>query len=262
MLHSLKWRIFSNCVACFACSIIFSCITSHVRQQHIFLSSAFCQTTWNVKINTQCCSYLPHTFTKCVTGMLVLGGYQIFCCQVFDLETEQWQQWSVPIECSTECPHASLMSSDLAGEKPWRLPWPAPLWLALLPHSPQAILSSLLVGFLSHFPTFLCSGVFFCAFMALGYGTVMYCWMMEHADGKVKTILGAAPHYNFGFWGLMTAVIAYCVPDWRHMQLIFSLPLVLLFGAFWVMPESARYPVSMDVNPQTWLSPRGYGLLC
>ena len=36
----------------------------------------------------------------------------------------------------------------------------------------------------------------------------MYVWMMEHVGGKYKTILGAAPHYNFGFWGLMTAVIA------------------------------------------------------
>ena len=81
----------------------------------------------------------------------------------------------------------------------------------------------------------------------------MYCWMLEHTmvshssvscppicAGQVKTILGACPHYNFGFWGLMTAVIAYCVPHWRHMQLIFSLPLVLLFGALWVFPESSR----------------------
>ena len=46
----------------------------------------------------------------------------------------------------------------------------------------------------------------------------MYVWMMEHVGGKYKTILGAAPHYNFGFWGLMTAVFAYCLPHWRHLQ--------------------------------------------
>ena len=66
--------------------------------------------------------------------------------------------------------------------------------------------------------------------MSLAYGTVMYVWMMEHADGetsfswhltipgKMKTVLGACPHYNFGFWGLITALVAYCVPDWRDMQ--------------------------------------------
>lgn len=82
-------------------------------------------------------------------------------------------------------------------------------------------------------------------------------------------MLGACPHYNFGFWGLMTALIAYLVPDWRDMQvaaklipqikqllvclclgvliirivpqLIFSVPLVLLYSAYWVFPESSRW---------------------
>merc|ERR1719186_2371364 len=69
----------------------------------------------------------------------------------------------------------------------------------------------------------------------------MYVWMMEHCDGQIKTVLGACPHYNFGFWGLMTALIAYLVPDWRDMQLIFSVPLVLLYSAYWVFPESSRW---------------------
>ena len=69
----------------------------------------------------------------------------------------------------------------------------------------------------------------------------MYVWMMEHVGGKYKTILGAAPHYNFGFWGLMTAVFAYLLPHWRHLQLLFSLPLVLLISAHWYLPESSRW---------------------
>ena len=67
----------------------------------------------------------------------------------------------------------------------------------------------------------------------------------------------------------MTALIAYLVPDWRDMQvaaklipqikqllvclclgvlnirivpqLIFSVPLVLLYSAYWVFPESSRW---------------------
>ena len=69
----------------------------------------------------------------------------------------------------------------------------------------------------------------------------MYVWMMEHVGGKYKTILGAAPHYNFGFWGLMTAVLAYILPHWRHLQLLFSLPLVVLLPAYWFLPESSRW---------------------
>ena len=76
-------------------------------------------------------------------------------------------------------------------------------------------------SFAPNLPVFL-AGIFVCGFSSMGYGTVMYVWMMEHVGGKYKTILGAAPHYNFGFWGLMTAVIAYLVPNWRHMHLIFT----------------------------------------
>ena len=69
-------------------------------------------------------------------------------------------------------------------------------------------------SFSPNYPLFLV-GIFICGFSSLGYGTVMYVWMMEHVGGKYKTILGAAPHYNFGFWGLMTAVFAYALPHWR-----------------------------------------------
>ena len=54
--------------------------------------------------------------------------------------------------------------------------------------------------------------------------------------GKIKTVLGACPHYNFGFWGLMTALIAYLVPDWRDMQVAAKLstlkPLIQKIGFF------------------------------
>eukprot|EP00090_Calanus_glacialis_P000129 TRINITY_DN10082_c0_g1_i1.p1 TRINITY_DN10082_c0_g1~~TRINITY_DN10082_c0_g1_i1.p1 ORF type:complete len:591 (-),score=101.96 TRINITY_DN10082_c0_g1_i1:22-1794(-) len=106
------------------------------------------------------------------------------------------------------------------------------------------LLLTVLVGTLSSFsPNYPCflAGNFVCGFSTLGYGTVMYVWMMEHVGGKYKTILGAAPHYNFGFWGLMTAVFAYLIPHWRHLQLLFSAPLIVLVGGFWYLPESARW---------------------
>ena len=105
------------------------------------------------------------------------------------------------------------------------------------------LLITVLVGtassFSPNYPLFLV-GIFICGFSSLGYGTVMYVWMMEHVGGKYKTILGAAPHYNFGFWGLMTGVFAYALPHWRQLQLLFSLPLIVLIGAYWYIPESSR----------------------
>ena len=39
----------------------------------------------------------------------------------------------------------------------------------------------------------------------------------------------------------MTGVLAYLLPHWRHLQLLFSLPLVVLVAAYWYIPESARW---------------------
>jgi len=56
----------------------------------------------------------------------------------------------------------------------------------------------------------------------------------------VKTIFGCAPELNYAFWGLVTAGIAYLVPDWHQMQLIFTLPMAILLGVYWVIPESPK----------------------
>ena len=32
----------------------------------------------------------------------------------------------------------------------------------------------------------------------------------------------------------MTGVLAYLLPHWRHLQLLFSLPLVVLVAAYWL----------------------------
>ena len=46
---------------------------------------------------------------------------------------------------------------------------------------------------------------------------------------------------NFAFWGFAVAVIAYFIPDWQKMALIFSLPLIILYATFLILPESPRY---------------------
>jgi OCT family organic cation transporter-like MFS transporter 4/5 len=39
----------------------------------------------------------------------------------------------------------------------------------------------------------------------------------------------------------VVAGIAYLIPDWHQMQLVLSLPLLILLGTYWVLPESPRY---------------------
>jgi len=104
----------------------------------------------------------------------------------------------------------------------------------------MSVISGTLSSFSPNYTAFLVS-VFFTGFSSLGYGTVMYVWMMEHVSGRHKTILGACPHYCFGFWGLMTALISYLHPSWRDLQLIFSVPCIVLAGAYFLLPESPRW---------------------
>ena len=102
------------------------------------------------------------------------------------------------------------------------------------------IVAGTATAFAPNYPLFL-AGIWCCGFAAIGFGTVMYCWMMELLAGTPKTIFGCLPHLNFAFWGLVVAGIAYVLPEWRSMQLVFSLPLILLYSLYWVLPESPRW---------------------
>ena len=134
-------------------------------------------------------------------------------------------------------------------------------------------ISGTISAFSPSYELFLCC-IYLCGFSAIGFGTVsfswhfkqrkynltlimwrhthsvvcnmflfaqvMYCWMIEILSGREKTIFGVAPHLNFAVWGLGVALIAYIMPEWRHMQLVFSLPLLLLVALYWYLPESPR----------------------
>jgi len=95
-------------------------------------------------------------------------------------------------------------------------------------------------AFSPNYVTFLIC-IWVCGFSSIGFGTVMYCWMMEILAGREKTFFGVAPHLNYAIWGLGTAAIAYLLPVWWHMQLVFSLPLLSLLIIYWYLPESPRW---------------------
>ena len=94
--------------------------------------------------------------------------------------------------------------------------------------------------FSPNYPIFLIF-VWINGFASIGFGTVVYCWMMEIVTGKAKTILGLAPHFDYAIGGLMVCAVAYLIPDWYKMQLVFNIPLLLWFSIYWVIPESPRW---------------------
>ena len=105
------------------------------------------------------------------------------------------------------------------------------------------IICGTLTAFSPYYELFLV-GIWTCGFSAIGLGTVMYVWVMEILSGQEKTIFGALPHLNFAFWGLAVAGIAYLIPNWHHMELVFSLPLIGLYATYWILPESPRWLLS------------------
>lgn len=82
--------------------------------------------------------------------------------------------------------------------------------------------------------------LFFCGFASVSFGSVSFCWMVELIGGRAKTICACCPHLNFAVSGLLVALIAYLIPDWRNMQLVFSLPLLGILSLYFVLPESPR----------------------
>ena len=79
-----------------------------------------------------------------------------------------------------------------------------------------------------------------CGVTSFGFGTVMYCWMIELIGGFPKTIFGILPHFAYATYGLVVALVAYIFPDWHQMELIFSVPLMSYLFLYFILPESPR----------------------
>ena len=84
---------------------------------------------------------------------------------------------------------------------------------------------------------------------------------MEILAGREKTFFGVAPHLNYAIWGLGTAAIAYLLPVWWHMQLVFSLPLLSLLIIYWYLPESPRLVWRLELN-QIYLGKKSVNRFC
>ena len=65
------------------------------------------------------------------------------------------------------------------------------------------VLSNVICGTVAAFSTYyelflVC--VWVDGFACIGFGTVIYCWMMELLTGREKTIFGCAPDFFYAFW--------------------------------------------------------------
>ena len=78
-------------------------------------------------------------------------------------------------------------------------------------------------------------------FSTIGVFAVAFVWVMETVDGKWKTIFGIGYEAPWVIGWFLLALVAYITPDWRHIQLITSVPGFVCAAIVWFMPESPKW---------------------
>ncbi|KAF4518356.1 hypothetical protein B566_EDAN007083 [Ephemera danica] len=68
---------------------------------------------------------------------------------------------------------------------------------------------------------------------------------MEMVGGKWRTISGVSFLFPVPLGYISVSGIAYLVREWQYLQLAITLPAILLFSLFWVLPESPRWLLAM-----------------
>ena len=79
----------------------------------------------------------------------------------------------------------------------------------------------------------------------IGIFAVAFVWCMEVVGGKWQTIIGIGLEGPWVVGWFLLALIAHLAPDWRHIQLITSLPAFLCVLALWFLPESPKWLLAM-----------------
>ena len=67
---------------------------------------------------------------------------------------------------------------------------------------------------------------------------------MEIIGGDWKTYLGIGMMFNWATGYCLLPLLAYGVPNWKHLQLALTLPLPIFVVIFWFIPECPRWLVT------------------
>ena len=79
-----------------------------------------------------------------------------------------------------------------------------------------------------------------------GIGCFMVCFVLavEHVGFKFTMLVGIAIGIPFALGEAALGVEAVLVRSWRGLQVLAYLPLLLLVGLYWIVPESVRWLIS------------------
>ena len=76
-----------------------------------------------------------------------------------------------------------------------------------------------------------------------GIGCFMVCFVLavEHVGFKFTMLVGIAIEIPFALGEALLGIEAVIVRNWRGLQILAYLPLLVLLGLYWLVPESTRW---------------------
>ncbi|KAM3968293.1 organic cation transporter protein [Aphomia sociella] len=83
---------------------------------------------------------------------------------------------------------------------------------------------------------------------AIGGGvfSAAYILAAEIVGAKFRVLTSATMSSLFGFGQVLVGLIAFAVPEWRHLSLTLSTPVFLLVSYYWIVTESYRWLLSKN----------------
>ncbi|XP_034238416.1 organic cation transporter protein [Thrips palmi] len=83
-----------------------------------------------------------------------------------------------------------------------------------------------------------------------GVFLVAYVIALEMVGSKKRLIAGTVCQMFFSFGYMLTALVAYLITDWRHLQIALTLPGLAFMCYWWFIPESARWLLTKNRNEE------------
>ncbi|XP_078714024.1 solute carrier family 22 member 3-like [Lampetra fluviatilis] len=108
-----------------------------------------------------------------------------------------------------------------------------------------------LVAFAPNYAAFVCmrtlQGIF-----NMGSWTTVFVIATEFGGSGQRRVVHMVLQMFFSFGVIILSGIAYCLRTWRYLQLALTLPNVVLFSYYWLLPESPRWLISQNRKEQAF----------
>ncbi|XP_072887478.1 solute carrier family 22 member 6-A-like isoform X1 [Hemitrygon akajei] len=96
-------------------------------------------------------------------------------------------------------------------------------------------------GMLSPSLTLFCFWRFLCGTAMAGIISNTYFFTIEWIPKRINTVVVTTLNYVYSLGMMLLAGTAFWIQDWRRLQLVVSIPFIVIFLYSWWLPESARW---------------------